>query len=227
MFKRIGKIKKDTVAFGSIDITKITHIIVILFIIIATKMYIPILSYSFYIPPNADDVKIYCINKETTSEESIKEGYMIADNHDPRNRYIEEYIKINLYTTTITRKIECSQNITLIYRDYYLNISHVDIQKKIDDILLLYPLNQGFYAWYYKYHVHYLDKILVDDHGLSLEPIDNQKYMSFFLFIGVPIVYIITTLFIIVLYIIVINVSQSFYNLYYKGEDLQQENETV
>lgn len=113
----------------------------------------------------------------TTKSIEIETGNIVASLHYSNT----ESLPINLYATSITRTIQCmggnEASHTFQYKDDYLNISTVDVDKVVKLLKLTYPIGKSFNAWYYE---GYCQKMmnLVDRNCLSSRAIERSEYID-------------------------------------------------
>lgn len=92
------------------------------------------------------DARVVCTTTGIQVEKGIRAGLLTYGNADT--------VEIQLYTTSITRSIECVDikeiSHVLQYKDDYLNISTVDVDKALESLWEQYPVRGSFVAWYYE-----------------------------------------------------------------------------
>lgn len=147
------------------------------------------------LPPTEGEAKVLCFTTGLQSESGIRAGNLKYGN--------SESIAINLYTISITRTIICtglSGNVTLQYKDDYLNISTVDVDEVYRSLSHKYPINEAFDAWYYPDHCYRIRDL--DRNCLSNVAADPGEYESLPFNIMIGALTHVTLFSIIVLYVI-------------------------
>lgn len=132
------------------------------------------LTSIFKLLPDQESAAVQCHLTNLTLDTAIAE-YAIG--HTKRDS-----LTLFLYTTILTRVLQCrylrennhDHDMTFIYQQYYLNISHVDVEGEMT--LLKKRHEKPLFLW--KYDVEnestLREHTAVDQYGLSDHPIDND-----------------------------------------------------
>lgn len=189
--------------------SKLFYVVSFVVIYIILNTFIPIFDYDRLLPPLPYKTEVTCLNRYTNAEQHVKEGFIGLSSLSGGGS--SSLIKLNLFTISIIRRIECyftyeykhlfslnEKNTTLTekekeeqeqrllfnitYRDDFLNISDIDKDKMIHDILFIYPIGQPFIAWYYRDDC-FTVREDVDENCLSKIPLDVHKYDSIAIYI--------------------------------------------
>lgn len=146
-------------------------ILYILFYIIGKQLTAS--SEEASIPISSSEARLVCETKNIETESGIHAGYLTYGN--------TEKLQIQLYTVSITRTITCVDTAmgthVFQYKDDYLNISTVNVDKVYASLLIEYPIGKSFIAWYYAKHCSYLNRRL-DRNCLSKEAIEPEEYID-------------------------------------------------
>lgn len=121
-----------------------------------------------------DEAAIKCITLSLQTEQGIRAATL--------NYGASETVSLNLYMTSITRTINCTnaanENHLFQYKDDYLNISTVDVDGIFHQLTAKYPINESFDAWYYEDFCNwYRIRDRLDRHCLSstvIQPSDAE-----------------------------------------------------
>lgn len=118
------------------------------------------------------DARVVCVTTAIQVENGIRAGLLTYGNADK--------IEIQLYTTSITRSINCvdTKEIPhlLQYKDDYLNISTVDVNKVLQSLSEQYHIGKSFVTWYYERDCYWMSRMRqLDRNCLSLDKALNQE----------------------------------------------------
>ena len=130
---------------------------------------LPLFQVRWLVWPDAEAALHRCHTAEVRVEHGISEGFVGYAGHPQGPLF--------LYSTTVVREVVCAratEELTLHYRDLYLNITHHDVASEVARLEVLYPRAQAYQAWRYDPHlpIFLLQHQSLDRYGFTLQPIE-------------------------------------------------------
>ena len=140
--------------------------------------YYPPLDYHRLLLPKPHEAAMMCSLVGITSYQNITE-------YDVVGRLTGDKFPILLYATTVVRTMSChymeevlgeeEEPTKYVYRLPFLNISHVDVDREMDVMLLKYETPVKLWKYDSDEDSYLLRGVDVDRHGFSEEPVDIYK----------------------------------------------------
>lgn len=148
--------------------------ILIFIVIYGALSLLPFFDYNQLLLPHPNDVAMMCQLIGIETQHNITEtsvGYLMYDE-----------IKLFLYTTTVIKKMSCHYRFTgddsprlFIYSDIYLNVTHTDVNRVIDETRAL-PASE---LWLYdenEINGYLLRDTELDRFGFSTTPLNRDRH---------------------------------------------------
>ena len=161
-----------------------------------------IIDESFDTLATPTEALVYCKYKAITVEPSMRVGYIKYSGVDSHN-------ELHMYVTSITRSLVCHHDedslaesssshpqhlLQFDYRDDYLNISRIDIERVIEGMSRNYPQNHTVTLYHYR-HCHegwtvgLEEPVEIDQHCLSSLPLQQTRFSRVIKFMEVETAY--------------------------------------
>lgn len=171
--------------------------ILLLFVIVYIVLgLLPAFDYHRLLLPDENDALMHCKLVAITTENNITEieiGHVL----------LSDNTKLYLYTTTILREMSChstdSEPEPYLYRDIYLNISHIDINREISRMRETHVEEKELWL-YDSSNTYLLRGFTLDRFGFSPVPIDPYRdfwtaFVVVKLFLLIPTIILLTLIY--------------------------------